>query len=78
MLNLFLGLVRGLLLLLQVGNGGRIRSSSAVRILTGIGGRSCGNAVLALIFGESLQAAVELLRELIVHVLEVGDLDPGS
>src|SRR5580704_12396535 len=50
--NLFLGLVRGLLLLLQVGDGGRIRSSRAVRILPRIGSRSCGNTVLALIFGK--------------------------
>jgi len=52
LLNFFFGLVRGLLLFLQVGDGGRIRCSGAVRILPGIGGRASGNAILALILGK--------------------------
>src|SRR5277367_1870778 len=75
LLDFFLGLIRLLLLLLQVGDGSRIRSSRAVRILPGIGGRAGGNTLLALIFGQRFQARVELLSELVVHVLEVGDLD---
>src|SRR5271168_4232896 len=52
LLNLFLGLVCLLLLLLQVGGGGEVRSGCTVRILLGIGGRAGGNTVLALIFGK--------------------------
>ena len=78
LLDFFLGLVCLLLLLLQVGDGGRIRSSRAIRILPWIGGRSRGYAVLALIFGQRFQAGVELLGELVVHVLEVRDLDARS
>jgi hypothetical protein len=52
LLDFFLGLVRLLLLLLQVGDGGRIRSSCAVRILSGVGGRSRGNTVLTLLLSK--------------------------
>src|SRR5580658_2111108 len=54
LLNLFFGLVCVLLLLLQIGGSGEVRSSRTVGILTGIGGRASGDPVLPLIAGKVL------------------------
>src|SRR3989442_11751322 len=77
LLDFFFGLIGFLLLLLQLrcNDSGIVRCGRAVRILAAARRRARWNAFLALIVRQSLQTVVELLAEVIVHFLKVGDLD---
>src|SRR5258708_408588 len=77
LLDFLFGLISFLLLLLQLrcNDGGVIRCGHAVRILEATRRRARWNSFLALIVRQSLQTVVELLAELIVHFLKVGNLD---
>ena len=73
MLNVFLDLIGAVLLLLQLALRVEVRFGLRVGDLHGIGGRSGGHSVLALVLSELADTVVHFFVEVIGHVLQIRD-----